>query len=94
MQGVLLQGLLALLLLGMAFFSLDDPRYFAAYLWSLVIPAGVSFIFLRALRRTEALSREDAEAGGERREAKNALSMLGALFLVWVVGLMLIVFVV
>lgn len=92
MQGLLLQGLLALLLVGMAFFSLDDPTFLAAYLWSLVIPVGVSATFLRALRRTEALTREQIEAGGERRESKNALSLLGAIFLVWVLGLMVIVF--
>lgn len=90
----MLQGMLAVLLVGMAFFSLDDPTFLTAYLWSLVIPVGVTFTFLGALRRTERLTREEAEAGGEKRESKRALSTLGALFLVWVLGLMAIVFLV
>lgn len=90
-QGLAVQAGLAAVLLLMAFLSRDDPRFLAAYLWSLVIPVSVTIGFWRANRRVEAATVDDAPKV-ERAEGKRALGVMGATLVVWVLGLAAIFF--
>lgn len=89
MQGVLFQGGLAVMLVVMALLSRDEPKFFAAYLWSLVAPAGIAYVFLNAHKRTLALPPESAREG-EKAETKRAFSAIGGVIVLWVVGLAVI----
>lgn len=87
MQGLVTQGGLAVVLLLLAFFSRHQPRMMYGMLWSLIVPVSVTAAFLRAHERSR---RADARPGTERAEAKRALTLLGFVVLVWLVGLALL----
>lgn len=85
MQGLAMQlGVVGILLL-MAFLSRRDPFFLGAYLWSLVVPAGIGYAFWQGQKRVDRSTAPLREA--ERAEGKRALSLVAGVLVVWVVGL-------
>ena len=91
MQLLLMQGVLALLLLGMAFVSRDDPSTMALFLWTLLVPAGFGFVYGRAYQRQEKARREGLwSRDWDKKETTRGYSALGGVFLLWIVGVLAI----
>ena len=84
-QSLVMQGIIAAILLGMAWFSRDEPRWLALYAVTLLVPAGWSYVLWNALQREEK-ARDEGRWTKEMAasERKRGQGMLGALFLGWV----------
>lgn len=92
MQSLVMQGIIALVLLGMAWFSRDETRWLALYLVTLVVPVGWALVLWNALGREE----KARDAGSWTKEMaaserKRGQGMLGILFVGWVVVALAIV---
>lgn len=91
-QSLVTQAGIAVILLGLAWFSRGDPRSVWLYVATLVIPVGWSVVLWSALQREET-----ARGAGSwnkemaQRERKRSMGMLGALFLGWFILAALIV---
>ena len=86
MHALIMQGVIAVVLLGMIWFSRDQPRWIALYVATLIVPAGWSFTLWTALSREESARREGRWTKEmAASEAKRGRAMLGGLFLAWVV---------
>ena len=86
MQSLVMQGVIAVILLAMAWLSRDEPRWLVLYLVTLVVPVGWAYVVWSALQREEkarAEGRWTKELAAS--EAKRGRGMLGALFLAWIV---------
>lgn len=91
-QSLVMQGLIAMILLAMAWFSRSEPRWLALYLVTLLVPAGWTLVLWDALRREET-ARDEGRWSKEMatRERKRGQGLLGALFLAWVIVALAIV---
>lgn len=86
MQSLVMQGIIALILLAMAYFSRDDGKWLWLYLVTLIVPIGWSAVLWDALQREDkarAEGRWTKETAASER--KRGQGLLGALFLGWVV---------
>lgn len=86
MQSLVMQGVISVVLLAMAWFSRNDGKWLWLYVMTLVVPAGWALVLWSALQREE----KAREAGLWTKEMaasekKRGQGMLGALFLGWVV---------
>ena len=86
MQSLIMQAIIALILLAMAFLSRDETRWLILYLATLIVPVGWGLVLWNALRREEN-ARDEGRWTKEMAasERKRGQGMLGALFLGWVV---------
>ncbi|HUR69549.1 MAG TPA: hypothetical protein VM370_09915 [Candidatus Thermoplasmatota archaeon] len=90
-QALVMQGGLAIILLGLAFFQRSDTRSMLLYLATLVVPIGWGYAFWSAFQREEAARGtgrwDKALAEAER---KRTMGILGALVVVWVAAAVLL----
>ena len=92
MHSLIMQGVIAVVLLGMAWFSRGEPRWLTLYLATLIVPAGWAYTVWTALGREETARREGRWTKElAAREATRGRGMLGGLLLVWVVVALAIV---
>jgi hypothetical protein len=87
MQLLVMQGVIALLLLGMALLARDDPRTLALCLWALVVPAGFAYGFGSANARHDKARREGTwTKEWEKKENRRGVSILTAVGVLFVAG--------
>ena len=92
-QALVMQGGLAVILLGLAAFARQDPRSMALYLATLVVPLGWGYAFWSAHQREEAARREGSwSKASDEKERKRTFGILGAIVVVWV-ALAILIFV-
>ena len=95
MQALIMQGVIAIVLLGLVWFQRANQASVLLYLATLVIPIGWGYTFWSAWQRDEA-ARRDGRATKEflAAEAKRTKSWLGAIMLAWIVlaAIVLLVF--
>lgn len=95
MQALIMQGVIAIVLVGLMWFQRAQRGSVLLYLATLVIPIGWAYTFWSAWQRDEAARRE-GRASKEflAAEAKRTKSFLGAIMLAWIVlaAIVLIVF--
>lgn len=85
-QALVMQGGIAVILLGLAWFSRADRQSALLYVATLVIPIGWGYVFWLAYQRDDAARREGRWSKElDATEKKRTFGMLGALFLAWFV---------
>lgn len=93
MQLLFMQGMLALALLVFAFVSRHDRRLFAWSLWMLVVPAGIGSVYFHVYQRHEAASKAGTWSPEfSKNEDRRGYSLLGMVFLTWILGTLAIFF--
>lgn len=87
MQLLAMQGLLAALLLGLAFLTRDDPRTAVLLAWTLVVPAGFAYVYATAYQRHERVKKEGAwtKEWAKKQDARG-YALLATVFAVWIAG--------
>lgn len=87
-QLLVMQGLMALALLVFAFVSRGSRRSLSMSLWTLIVPLGFGGTYWTALRRYEAKRAAGAWSMDiARAEDRRGMSMLGAVFVAWILGM-------
>lgn len=91
MQLLVMQGVLAVLLLGLAFLSRDDPRTLALCLWTLLVPAGFAYAYGSANARHDRARRDGTwTKEWEKKETSRGFSILAGVGVLWVAGALLV----
>lgn len=87
MQLVATQGLMALLLAGMAYLARHERETMLLFLWTLLVPLGFAGVYGDAYLRYERARREGAwSREWDKKETTRGYALLGGVFAVWVAG--------
>lgn len=84
MSVLMMQGLVAVLLVGFSYLSRSDPQMMRIYLASLLIPAGWTYAIWTAFTRGEAARRADTwTKEWDAKERNRTYAIMGGVIVLW-----------